>query len=406
MVKTITFFTCGGLEEPSAVGRYLPLAKELIRRGCRIHYLALHPDFRSLTDCRINRDGIEVYFVGQMHVLKKGDRKFYFTAWRLLRVVLTSTFNMIRIALSLKSDILYCFKPQPINGFAALIVKLIQRKPLLLDCDDYEAALNRLNKFQKKVFALFEDNLPRFARKVTFHTMFLKNRYLGLGFPEEKFILLPNGVDEERFARIVPGKIEDMKNRLRFQDKKVVLYCGSLSLRSGHAIDLLLRAFPIIKKSIPNAALLIVGGGEDIDSLKRQVDDSLREAVVFTGRVNPAEISYYVKLASVSVDPVSDDWANKGRSPLKIFESMAMGVPVVTSDIGDRKSIIETDKAGLLVRIGDCSAIAEGCIRILSDEALAQGMSRECLRIIRKYYWSAMTEQLLKDIPLLGAGRL
>ena len=78
MVKTITFFTCGGLEEPSAVGRYLPLGKELVRHGFHINYLALHPDLQSLPARKIARDGIDVYFVGQMHVLKRGDRKFYF----------------------------------------------------------------------------------------------------------------------------------------------------------------------------------------------------------------------------------------------------------------------------------------------------------------------------------------
>ena len=401
MAKTITFFTCGGLEEPSAIGRYIPLAKELVGRGFHVNYLALHPDLQSLPSRKINRDGIHVYFVGQMHVLKRGDRKFYFGTWQLMRVVLASTFNMLRTALALRTDILYCFKPQPINGFAALIAKFIQRKPLLLDCDDYEAALNRLNSLQKRVFVLFEDHLPRFARQVTFHTMFLKERYVRLGFPPEKFVLLPNGVDAQRFENIAPGKVDDLRRRLGLDGKKVILYCGSMSLKSGHAIDLLLKSFAILRKEIPDAALLLVGGGEDIDLLKAQVDAQWRHAVVFAGRVDSGEIPLYIKLARLSVDPVKDELANKGRSPLKVFESMALGVPVVTSDIGDRRLIIETDKAGLLVPLGDAGALAQGCVRILSDEAFAARMSQECLRIIKKYYWSTMTPQLLDDVPLL-----
>lgn len=401
MVKTITFFTCGGLEEPSAIGRYLPLGKELVKCGFHVNYLALHPDLQSLPCRRITRDGIDVYFVGQMHVLKKGDRKFYFGAWQLLGIVLASTFNMLRTALFLKSDILYCFKPQPINGFAALVAKFIQGEPLLLDCDDYEAALNRLNSLQKMAFVLFEDNLPRFAHKVTFHTMFLKERYVRLGFPPERFVLLPNGVDAQRFANIAAEKVEDLRRRLHLEGKKVILYCGSMSLKSGHAIDLLLKAFAIVHKEIPGAVLLLVGGGEDIDFLKSQVDAQWRHAVIFAGKVDPGQIPFYVKLAHLSVDPVKDELTNKGRSPLKVFESMALGVPVVTSDIGDRKLIIETDKAGLLVPLGDDGALAQGCIRILTDDTLAARMSQECLRIIRKYYWSTMTQRLLEDIPLL-----
>lgn len=401
MGKSITFFTCGGLEEPSAVGRYLPLAKELAGRGFQVNYLALHPDLRSVSERRIARDGIHVYFVGQMHVLKRGDRKFYFGVWQLLMVVLASTFNMIRTALSLNSDVLYCFKPQPINGFAALVVKFIQRKPLLLDCDDYEAALNRLSRFQKKIFVLFEDNLPRFAQKVTFHTMFLKERYLRMGFPSEKFVLLPNGVDAQRFENIALPKVEELRRQLNLEGRRVILYCGSLSLKSGHAIDLLLEAFAMIRQQIPDAVLLMVGGGEDIDMLKQRAETNSKDAVIFTGKVAPEWIPYYIKLAQVSVDPVKDELVNKGRSPLKVFESMALGVPVVTSDIGDRKLIIENDRAGLLVRIGDAQALAQGCIRILSDPQLAQRMSEEALRIIWKYQWARMTDGLLKGIPVL-----
>ncbi len=401
-MKTITFFTCGGLQEPSAVGRYIPLAKELSRRGFRIQYLALHPDYASVSSKRIrHQDGFDVYYVGPMHVLKKGDKKYYFSPLKLLWVVLVSTIKMTLTALSLKSDVLYCFKPQPINGFAALVAKIIKRKPLILDCDDYEAELSRLNRFQKKIFVLFEDNLPRFADKVTFHTMFLKSRYLSLGFREDKFIFLSNGIDQERFSQIDPKRVNDLQSRFGLQGKKVVLYCGSLSLKSGHAIDLLLRAFPLIKKKVGHAALLIVGGGEDIDLLKQLLHSSVSHDVVFTGRVDPAEVPYYFKLASVTVDPVKDDLVNKGRSPLKIFESMAVGVPVVTSDIGDRAQVIEIDKAGLLVSIGDHAALAEGCIRILSDEVLVQKMSQDCLRIIKKYNWSLLAEQLLQDMPLL-----
>ena len=231
--------------------------------------------------------------------------------------------------------------------------------------------------------------------------MFLKERYVRLGFPPEKFVLLPNGVDAQRFENIAPGKVDDLRRRLGLDGKKVILYCGSMSLKSGHAIDLLLKSFAILRKEIPDAALLLVGGGEDIDLLKAQVDAQWRHAVVFAGRVDSGEIPLYIKLARLSVDPVKDELANKGRSPLKVFESMALGVPVVTSDIGDRRLIIETDKAGLLVPLGDAGALAQGCVRILSDEAFAARMSQECLRIIKKYYWSTMTPQLLDDVPLL-----
>jgi len=183
--------------------------------------------------------------------------------------------------------------------------------------------------------------------------------------------------------------------------KRVILYCGSLSLKSGHAIDLLLQAFALIRKKISNAVLLIVGGGEDIDFLKNQIDQAVCETVIFTGKVSPSEVPYYFQLADVSVDPVKDTLANKGRCPLKIFESMQMGVPVVTSDIGDRKMLIEGGKAGVLCKPGDFEDLADTITELLLDENRMKKISRECHRIIKRYQWHIMIDQLLEDIPLL-----
>ena len=401
MSKTITFFTVGGLEEPSAIGRYIPLAKKLSQRGYKINYLALHPDFKSLKGRYLRQDGFDVYFVGQMHVLKRGSRKFYFNKLKLLAVVVTSTWRMITQGLRLKTDIIYCFKPQPINGLAAFVVKALKRKPLLLDCDDYEAELNRLSKFQKSIFVFFEDKLPWAVQRITFHSTFLKERYLKLGIPEDKFIQIYNGFNPDRFNNPDQQKVRALKESLHLTDKRTILYLGSLSLCSGHAIDLLIKAFVHIKKEIPNAVLLIVGGGEDFDKLQAMVSPGEQDAIIFAGKIPSEEIPCYIQLAEASVDPVYESLTNKARCPIKLFESMVLGVPVVTSDIGDRRKILGDGKAGLLVRIGDEEDLARGIVTALTDRERVHTMKEEMSRIIHQYSWDNMTEVLLEQIPEL-----
>ncbi len=393
--KTITFFTNCSLESPSAIGRFFPLAKELAKKGFKINYLALHHDLKSVTKRRFIQDGVHIFYVGQMHVLKRNNQKIYFNKIQLLKVVITSTFKMIFTALSLKSDILYCFKPQPINGFAAFIIKIIHRKPFFLDCDDYEAEINKLTKFQKIIFKFFEDKLPLLALKVTYHSEFLKERYCQLGYNKEKFIHLSNGVDHNRFDDLQQEKIKNLQQELNPNNSQVVLYFGSLSLSSGHAIDLLLEAFILIKKALPHSLLLIIGGGEDIEFLKNQVDASIKDSVKFIGRIHPEEMPYYINQAHVTVNPVRDIPANYGRSPLKMFESMALGVPVVTSNIGDVSRIIENGKTGILVKAGESTDLAKGILTILSNKALSKEISQNCQQHIQKYYWHNMVERLI-----------
>lgn len=373
-----------------------------MRQGFVIKFLALHPDIQSVKERKQSIAGVEVHFVGQMHVVKRGDRKYDFNKIYLLWISLSSSLKMAWAGLWTKSDILYCFQPQPINGFAVLLVKFLTGCTLFLDCQDYEADVNRLTPFQKWVFMLFEDKwLPRAAKRISYHTEFLKERYRRLGYPPEKFIYVPNGVDAQRFAGTNEQIVTQLRQKYKLPHRKVVLYFGSLSLKSGHNVDLLLEAFVIVKKQIPESVLLLVGGGENIDDLKAMVDPAIKEDVIFAGKVHPAEIANYVSLAQVSVDPLKDTPANQGRSPLKIFESMAVGVPVITANIGDRRKVIETDRAGLLVKLGDALDLARGIVTILRDETLAKQMSAECRRIIQKYFWHTIIAEFVKEIPEL-----
>jgi glycosyltransferase involved in cell wall biosynthesis len=274
--------------------------------------------------------------------------------------------------------------------------KLLRGKPLYLDCDDYEAESNRFqNKWQKKIVACFEDNLPKLAEGLTVNTLFNKERNIALGFPEERIIYVPNGVDRQRFNNIEIREVERLRLEWGVEDKKIIIYVGSLSL-INHPVDLLLRAFAIVSLEIPKAVLFVVGGGEDFEILKHQADAlGLSDRVIFTGRIKPDEVPYYFKMADVSVDPVIDDFIARARSPLKIFESLAVGTPVVTGDVGDRRAILD-GRAGILVAPGKADALAEGILTVLADGNRAKAMSESALELCEKYYWDVLVRDFVK----------
>ncbi|MBU2633612.1 MAG: glycosyltransferase family 4 protein [Nanoarchaeota archaeon] len=386
----ITFLASLSLESPNGIGRYFPIAKELVKKGHHVNIIALHHNFKSLKEKSFVKEGVDIYYVGQMQVLKINDTKIYLNKLQLIKTVFLSTLKMCLKSLSLKSDVIYLFKPQPINGTAALLTKLLKRKKLFVDCDDYEALSNKLSKLEKAAFMLFEDKLPKLADKVTIHNSFLKERYQNLGIKEKNLIYLPNGIDVERFENVDEDKILKLKEEFNLKDKKVVLYFGSLSLKSGHTIDLLLKSFVLVKRKIKNSVLMLVGGGEDIELLKKYSNNLGINSIIFTGRVDANEIPNYIKLGDVTVDPIEDSFANRARSPLKIVESMALGVPVVTGDVGDRRKITK-GKTAVLVKAGDKKELAEGIIKILSDDKLAKKISEDSLKLVKNYQWRKLT---------------
>ena len=401
----ITFLLTQSLEDPSGLGRYFPLAKELARLGNQVSILALHPNLGSLSQRRLQVSGVKVHYVGQMHVRKVGSQKTYFSTPGLARVALASSLRMSVRALLTETDAIHLGKPHPINGVAALGARLLRGKRLYLDCDDYEAESNRFSgRWQRAVVALFEDNLPRLASGMTVNTRFTQERNVALGFPAERIVYVPNGVDRDRFANVDLRRVQDLRRELGLDNQKVIAYVGSMSL-VNHPVDLLLEAFAIVRRRCSDAVLILVGGGQDYDFLRRRAEElGLGEFAIFVGRVKPEAVPYYLAMADVSTDPVYDDVVARARCPLKLFESMALGVPVVTGDVGDRRNILGNGepfdlaqgRAGLLVKAGDAQALAEGILAILEDGDLAHAAWEAALRLREKYYWDVLVQEFVK----------
>ena len=394
---SILFLITSDLESPAGLGRYGPMAKALVRKGHRVTIAALHPDFSSLKQTAFEDQGVRVYYVAPMHVRKQGDRKSYYPVYQLLGIVLQATYAFTRIALSNPADIIYIGKPYPMNGLAGLLSKALKKRKLVLDCDDYEAAASHFSGvWQKWLVSFFENHLPRFADHFTTHTQFLRDRLLSLGIPAERIGYIPNGVDRLRFFPPVQNQVADLRNRLGLNEKKVIGYIGSLSYPS-HPLDLLIKSFQEIHQRIPEALLLIVGGGETFDLIKGQIRKlGLENYTQFCGRIHPDRIPLYYQVLDVSVDPVYDNDVARARCPLKLFESWASGVPFVTGNVGDRPHLLGTPPAGVLVKPGDGEALAQGILTLLLNPEIRSQCIERGREQIEKYYWDNLVDDLEK----------
>lgn len=393
----ITFLLTQSLNSPSGLGRYWPISKELARLGHQVSILALHHDFQTVERRRYFQEGVEIRYVGQMHVLKKGRHKLHFGQARLIWVSALATWNLTRAALQISADVYHVGKPHPMNGIAGWLAARLHNVPLVVDCDDYEAGSNRYSgRWQRPVVRWFEDWLPGQAAAVTVNTRFLEDRYAGMRNRIRKVVRVTNGVDHDRFGPVRQAEIQALRQEWRLTGKPVVAYVGTMSLIS-HPIDLLINAFVETRKAIPGALLLLVGSGDDYPFLTALVSKvGLEDSVRFVGPVEPHQVPAYLAVADVSVDPVHDDLNARARSPLKVFESLAVGTPVVTGDVGDRREILQGGAAGELVEPGQAAALAEGIIKVLTDHQLRYEMEQNALEIIKRYYWDTLVEDFLK----------
>jgi glycosyltransferase involved in cell wall biosynthesis len=393
----ILFLLTQSLTDPSGLGRYWPLARQMTKLGYQVEIAALHPAYHTLRQRDFVREGVKISYVAQMHVRQEGNRQLYFNTPQLFLVTALATLALTRAALRSHADVIHIAKAQPMNGFAGWLGARLHRQHLYLDYDDDEAASNRFSsEWQRRVVKWCEDRLPQAVRGVTVNTSYLRERCLGLGVPASKIFLVPNGFDPDRFPTPASNEIESIRARWGLTGKQVVLYLGSLNL-ANHPILLLLDAFELVHRRIPSALLFLAGGGEAYDRIVQEIEvRGLQDAVIMAGRIESQAVAGIYAASHLVVDPVLDDNIARARSPLKIVESLAMGIPVVTGDVGDRAAMLEYGRAGILVKPGSADALAGGIISALSDRTCYNSMVERAQALSEQFRWDHLVHEFVK----------
>jgi glycosyltransferase involved in cell wall biosynthesis len=380
-----------GIDRPSG-RRYFHLARGLVRLGHRVRILALHADLAAGGPRRFVQDGVEIWYVGQMHARKQGSATLRLRPWALLRVLIAATWGMIQGVLHSPAEVYHLGKPQPVNGLAALIaICLLRRQQFYVDCDDDERYSNRFTaRWQRALFGAWQWLLPRLAQGVTVNSRELAVQIVPPGKPT---VYVPNGVDLAALVAPDEARRSALRRALGLEGTRVIVYVGTLALHN-HPVDLLLAAFARLAPDWPTARLLLVGGGEDLPKLQAWVvAHGLAAQVLFTGQVAHRFVAELLAQAELSVDPVYDDPVARARSPLKLFESLALGVPVVTGAVGDRPQWLDQGRAGLLVAPGDVAALADGLAALLADPARAAAMGAAGRAHVVRYDWDRLAAQ-------------
>ena len=170
--------------------------------------------------------------------------------------------------------------------------------------------------------------------------------YLNNFRQESEISVIPNGVDTNKFD---PEKYDKqlMKKKLGLQGKTVLGYAGSY--KTWHGVDIAVRIIEMITKTTKTPYhLLLIGNGNGFDRIKAQIEKkNLTSDVTQVDSVAHEEIPQYIACFDYALMSYPDMKSFHG-SPLKMFEYMAMGIPVVATDIGQIGEIITDNHTGFL----------------------------------------------------------
>ncbi|WP_343574138.1 glycosyltransferase family 4 protein [Mycobacterium sp.] len=209
---------------------------------------------------------------------------------------------------------------------------------------------------------------------VTYVSRYTRGRFASAFGPHAALEHLPPGVDTERF-RPEPARRAEMRNRYGLGERPTVLCLSRLVPRKGQ--DMLIRALPAIRQRVDGAALVIVGGGPYLDTLRGLAERSgVTDHVTFTGGVPFAELPAHHAMADVFAMPCRTRGAGLDVEGLGIvfLEASATGVPVVAGSSGGAPETVQHNKTGMVVDGTSVQQIAEAVSELLADPDRAAAM--------------------------------
>lgn len=230
---------------------------------------------------------------------------------------------------------------------------------------------------------------------VTYISDYTRNRFASAFGPRAALEHLPPGVDTDRFA---PDEVARAELRVRYGlgSRPVVVCLSRLVPRKGQ--DMLIRALPLVRQTVADAALVIVGGGPYGSTLQRLAGRcAVSEHVVFTGAVPGDELPAHHALADVFAMPCRTRGSGLDVEGLGIvyLEASATGVPVVAGRSGGAPETVRDGETGTVVDGSDVGAIATAVTDLLADRQRAADMGAAGRRwVVENWQWRIQAARL------------
>jgi len=202
-----------------------------------------------------------------------------------------------------------------------------------------------------------------------------------------KIKVVHNGIDIERFTAYPSNN--EIRKQFHLGDCPIVLYVGVFCIRKR--LHNLLYAMRMVVEEVPDAKLLIVGGGRGYEGeLGRLVDElNLENVVLFAGKVPNEQLPKYYACADVVALPSSYEGL-----PIVILEAMAMGKAVVASNVSGNPDAIRDGVTGFLIEKDNIRQFAEKIIFLLLNEDVRQQIGKAARkRIEESFSWDKIAQE-------------
>jgi glycosyltransferase involved in cell wall biosynthesis/predicted metal-dependent phosphoesterase TrpH len=323
-----------------------------------------------------------------------------------LDLALPPLLEMLRAADELRPDVIHISTPGPVGMVGMLAAKLMRVPVVGVYHTDFPAYVDELfdDHVSTTICKQFMSLFYRQFRAVFSRSSDYANRLKDLGLDENKLVKLKPGFDNHQFSRdLRDDSIWDQHNVPR--DAIKILFCGRVSTEKN--LPLLVDLWPDIKSRIEAAGkqahLIIIGDGPYRTKMAKRLEGLNAHFLGF--RHGPELAALYASCDCFAFPSTTDTLGQV------VMEAQASGVPVVATNEGGPKEVIDHNHTGYVLPIDDPTAWTDAIVQIATDDALRQRMSKSAVEHMKQFsfdesfahYWNihehARAAPFTKDTP-------
>lgn len=362
------------------------LARALVKLGNEVHVITCDESGAKVEEVEY---GVHIHRVFPINIESED-----FIKW-----TMHLNFAMLEVGIKLinstkKFDIIHAH--DWLVGYCAKVLKEAYKIPLIATIHATESGRNNgIRSEMQRYINDAEIYLTIESRKIIVCSNYMKLHVSEvLGTELGKIKVIPNGI--HNYDNNLQEDLKQFKHKYAEDEEKIVFYIGRHVFEKG--IQVLIDAIPKILEAHFNTKFIIAGTGPMTGELKTKVENmNLGERVFFTDFMEEEEKNRIYKLAQVAVFPSLYE-------PFGIvaLEAMAMGCPVVVSDVGGFSEIIQHRTTGMKAIPGSFNSIADNILEVLMDDKLARKLKNNGQTIVKNNYsWDKIgesTAQLYEEL--------
>jgi glycosyltransferase involved in cell wall biosynthesis len=270
-------------------------------------------------------------------------------------------------------DVIFVQSPPLPIGIASVVFSLVKRAPFVFNVSDiWPQSAIELGMLRNPLAVRLAEALERFvywrAARVTVPTQGIYETLSARGMSPAKLFLLTNGVDVDTYRPQPPDR--DLAQKLGLDGHKVFIYAGTHGLSQG--LDVVLEAAKLTTD--PDVLYVLAGEGADKAALVSKARSEGISNVRFLPNQPKSSMPALLNLAYAGVVTLKPLDLFRGALPSKMFESMAVGQPIIGSMWGEAARLIETADCGLVAEPGDPKALQSAVESLAADPERARRM--------------------------------